>query len=1098
MADKKVLHTLIDEMADEQAQHVAISSPEGDISYNTLKERSDHIAGYLLQLQFNRQDVIGIYMGKSIGYIVSLLGVNKAGGIFMPLDPGYPVLRMEKLLRKAGVAWFLTNHKQEEELLGMLLSTGLANTRVHVIILNEEQRPVKLVVAENSKIIISEPVNNLSASSLDIPLSGEDSNYLLYTSGSTGEPKLIEGCHKSLSHFIHWEVAEFKLDRSVNVSHLAATTFDVSLRDIFVPLLAGGKLSIPPEGLLGSPRELWNWIAEEKISLIHTVPSIFRSFIQELKQGTVNAGQISHLKYILIAGEALYVKDVLEWRVWMGDSVSLVNLYGPSETTLAKIFNRIEEVPDEPHEIIPLGTPLPGTKVLILSENLLCSAGAVGEICIKTPFRSKGYYHDPQLTSAAFVQNPLHANFEDIIYRTGDLGRYQKDGTIQFVGRNDRQVKIRGNRVEMNEVETAIKKMPAIEQVLVKPVQQKNMEFILIAYYKENTIVSANEIISFLRQQLPSSFIPSYFVKLDNFPLNLNGKIDVKALPLPEELLYQDEDFAAPETFTEKQVADIWSAVLGHNKLSATLSFFVQGGHSLSATRIISQIYREMGKEISIREFFDHPTIKEQARLLEIKHRQAYQIIKKVAPAAYYPLSYIQRNIWIYHQKEGAQSLYNMPVSCIISGDIDFEALNNAFKSVIRRHEALRTGFIMADGVPMQKVHEEVDFSLELRLDNTSGYSAEDIDRYQQRELIRPFDIEKPPLIRGQVIDLGEKRYLLLLTIHHLVCDGWSIGLLIDEVLTFYTAYRQGQEADLLPLPLQYKDYADWFNRMADDKMNIHRKYWQEQLADIIPLALPLDRGFDQRRTYEGKVIPVTFSAELSDSLRAMADKTGTSLFIIVLSAINMLLYKYSGQSSLYIGAPIAGRVDQHLEPLIGVFLNYLVLKTDINREATYLQFIEQVRTNTLAAFDHQVYPYGLLVEEFYPDGNVNNRNPFYDVLIVMNNRELNGTAQRQSDLQEILGAEKISLDSSTSKVAITFFVTDAEQIHINVEYSTELFEYHTMETMIATMQKVFALIPQHGETTLKDLNTFISDEGEQRSAIELSAANLNFITEEF
>jgi amino acid adenylation domain-containing protein len=1099
MADKKVLHSLIDEMADAQAHKIAISSPTEDISYATLKERSDSIASYLLQLRFSRSEVAGIYLGKSIGYIVSLLGVNKAGGIFMPLDPAYPVLRMEKLLKKAGVRWFVTNNTQEESLLSMLLSTGLATNKVHVIVINEEQRPVKQVIVENSRIIVSEPVNNILVSSSDIQPSGGDSNYLLYTSGSTGEPKLIEGCHKSLSHFIHWEVEEFKLDKSVNVSHLAATTFDVSLRDIFVPLLAGGKLSIPPEDLLASARALWNWIVAEKVSLIHTVPSIFRSFIQELKQGTVDPSQISHLKYILIAGEALYVKDVQEWRTWIGDSVLLVNLYGPSETTLAKIFNRIQDVQDEPHEIIPLGTPLPGTKVLILSENLLCGTGAVGEICIKTPFRSKGYYNDPELTKATFVQNPIHANFEDIIYRTGDLGRYQKDGTIQFVGRNDRQVKIRGNRVEMNEVEAVIKKMPGIEQVLVKPVQQKNMEFILIGYYKENTPVSANEIIFFLQQQLPPAFIPSYFVKLDIFPLNLNGKIDSKALPLPEELLYQDEDFVAPETFIERQVASIWAGILGHNKLSTTRSFFVQGGHSLSATRIISQIYREIGKEMSIREFFNHPTIKEQARLLEIKHRQEYHIITKVTPAEFYPLSYIQRNIWIYHQKEGAQSLYNMPVSCVISGNIDFQALNNAFKSVIHRHESLRTGFSMVDGVPMQKIHEQVDFSLILKLENTNLAGTADIDRCQQQELDLPFDLEKPPLIRGQVIKLEEKRYLLLLTVHHIVCDGWSIGLLIDEVLTFYTAYWQNVTADILPLPLQYKDYAHWFNRMADDKMNIHRKYWQQQLnGDITPLALPLDRGFEQRRTYEGKVIPVTLSAELSDNLRTMADKTGTSLFIIVLSAINMLLYKYSGQSSLYVGAPIAGRVDQNLEGLIGVFLNYLVLKTDIDRDVTYLQFIEQVRTNALSAFDHQVYPYGLLVEEFYPDGSTNNRNPFYDVLIVMNNSELNGTAQRQTDLEEILGAEKISLDSNTSKVAITFFVTDAEKIHINVEYSTELFEYHTMEMMLTKLQQLFTLIPLHGETTLKDLNTIISDEGEQRSAIELSAANLNFITEEF
>jgi mycobactin peptide synthetase MbtE len=1094
--NKKVLHTVIDAVSVDRGSAISISTGSRTLSYDDLRGYSNSIAHALLSTGVSHGEAVGIYLGSGIPYVCSTLGVNKCGCVFMPLELSYPEKRLVYLLEYAAPRIIITDVAGRAALLSIISGSPYMEQLEYFVLLNNEGFEIEKVRRKDE---VCGTGVLYSAEAVEVEVSGEDGNYLLYTSGSTGMPKVIEGCHKGLSHFIHWEVKEFGLDGSSRVSQLVPLSFDVSLRDIFTPLLCGGTLCIPADGIKTRPVKLLEWIGQTGVTLIHTVPSLFRLLTRELESNPGLLGNLEALRYILLSGEALYNKDVAAWRRVVGSDIELVNLYGPTETTLAKIYNRISEEPGDPAAIVPLGIPLPNTSIIILDKSELCEIGAIGEIYIKTPFRSRGYYKDAALTGAAFVQNPLHSDSEDIVYRTGDLGKYLPDRTIAFVGRQDSQVKIRGNRVELSETERVMYGYPGMDQVVVMAIRKSDESDVLASYYVSSAPVDTEALRAYLREYLPDYMHPSYYLQLDEFPLNLNGKVNKKALPRPEELLYEKIAYTAPGGYLEEQLAGIWSSVLGLSRVGVNNSFFDLGGHSLTATRAVSRIYKELGVEISLKDFFEHATIRSLSEFLSSQSSVTYKSIGLLGKQDDYELSHAQKLLWVLDQSTSGMIAYNMPASCLLNGHIDKAAFHRVFETLINRHETLRTTFRVVAGEPRQQVHETINFLLEE--EDASAGMAEGttrellINHYLEAAFSEPFNLQSGPLLRAKLVKLSADQHLFLFTMHHIISDGWSMGILVKEILELYTAYSQGLPGNLEPLRVQYKDYAAWHNRLLQGgQMQAYRNYWHNKLSGELPvLNLPVDYPRGNSRTYTGDKIRFNLSEAESDQIRQICSEQEVSLFMFFLTVINVLLYNYSGQNDILIGSPISGRNHEEIEGNVGLFLNNLVFRNKVSKNDTFNSMLQNVKQIVLEAYEYQSYPFGMLVEDLATDTGENN-NPFYDVLIVVNNTGLNGNVNDWAKLEQALGVQEIDTKDGISKLDLSFFIIDGPSILMTTEYNTDLFRRSTIESINEDIISLIAEINMHKDAEIGELIWAISNDNDK----VLQTSNMNELHEDF
>ncbi len=506
--NKKIIHSVFEHVADAFADKIAIEEETGrTITYRTLNEKANQIAFSLIESGVRKDDVVAVFIGSCIEYVASMIGIFKAGGIFMPLEPRFPRRRLENILGRTSPKVFITGSE-----------LSLSDFR------HSDSGPYLPVFSFFNS-------NNFPVDNPPLISDPDDGNYIVHTSGSTGEPKAILGRHKTVSHFMHWEIKEFNLNQDTRTSQLSPGTNDVILRDIFAPLISGGTVCIPGPDTITNTKRLVEWLDKSGITLVHTVPSLLRLIMKQME----NSGTaLSSVKQVLLVGEELYYRDAARWMDLTGNRAELVNLYGSSET-LAKSFHRIKERPAEMNGVVPIGKPISNAALLVIKNNTtLCDIGELGEIYIKSPFIGKGYYKNPELTAANFVPNPINGDASDIVYKTGDLGRYLPDRSIEYIGRLDTQVKIGGLRIELKEIELALLANGAIEQAVVLAHKSLENENTLACYYTERSPVSGEDISAFLREYLPDYMIPSFYLKLDEFPLNINGKIDKKSLPRPE------------------------------------------------------------------------------------------------------------------------------------------------------------------------------------------------------------------------------------------------------------------------------------------------------------------------------------------------------------------------------------------------------------------------------------------------------------------------------------------------------------------------------------------------------------------------------------
>ncbi len=1041
--DKKLVQSVFLHVSRAFLHNIAIIEPNRTITYQQLNQSANEVALGLVAQGIKKGDVVGLLIEASIDYVIALLAVLKAGAIFMPLDFETPNKRLAFILNKTAPSLIIINKPEYAAL--------LSDYPVAVTLLTALQQETN-----------SEP---------DVVVDGNDSAYIIFTSGSTGFPKAIEGQHKGLSHFIHWEMKTFALTETTRVSWLAPPTFDVSLRDIFVPLLSGGTLVIPDAELRKKAFYLPNWLSDNKITLMHCVPSLFRMLIKEL-----SSQQLPDLQTILLAGEPLYAKDVTAWRALFGERIELVNVYGPSETTLAKAYHTIKELPAQPQAMIPIGQAISNSALLIIKNGRLCAIGEIGEIYIKTPFRSKGYYRDPKLTAAVFVQNPLHQDSEDSVYKTGDLGRYLPDHGVEFLGRQDNQVKINGVRIELAEVEQAVLTHDAIEQAVVIAHALDKQDKVLVCYFVAHMPLSNDALREHLRQWLPSAMLPTFFVALSEMPLNLHGKVDRKALPKPDELLYA-EHYQAPENDIEIELVKQWQQLLGLNKIGVTHAFIDIGGDSLKAMRMVSGIYKAFNVDISLKDFFEQPTVRQLARLIAAAKTAEKQAIMQVAKAPDYTVSHSQKRLWLMDQMHIDSVAYNLPEALLIEGELNVKALQHGLQALVQRHESLRTCFIERDGEPRQVIE---DLRVELTVIDLSAFpdaKAQALS-YVDNDLRLAFNLQRAPLFRASLLKLAPQRHVLLFNIHHIISDGWSLGVLTREWLAFYRDSLNGQTLSAVPLSLNYKDYAAWQNHYLESPEALkHRYYWLTQLAGELPvLELPTDFPRPAVQTFNGATLHFNLPDFALQQFKTLLNKRQVSLFMGLSAVVKILLYRYTGQQDLIIGTPVAGRGHSELENQLGFYVNTLALRDRINPEQSFAELLEQVNATALAAFDHQLYPFDMLVDDLTLQRDMS-RSPVFDVMLALQNNEVGALAVDGLNIEPFVPEN----DWAISRYDLLFhFNESADGLMLDLNFNPDLFAKSRMQRLGEHVLQLFDSIVQQPDCALAKLPMLTASERQQ------------------
>jgi amino acid adenylation domain-containing protein len=586
-----VLHQVFAQVAAARPEQAAVRTAHGEVSYRDLNDAADRAAAAMRHAGLEPGGVAALFLAPGSAYVTAMLAVMKAGGVFVALDPAAPVLRQRKLL---------------------------ATVMPSLVVVDAEHLPSWDLVESALPRLSIDQVDTAGGPDPKAEAIGttvaDDPCYIVFTSGSTGEPKAILGTHAGLSHFIHWEVQEFGLWPGTRVSQLAPPTFDVSLRDLFAPLIAGGTVCIPSSETRAGIDRLLDWLDSEGITLMHCVPTLFRALLQELARRPDPQALLTRLRHVLLAGEPLYGADVQRWRALMGTRTELVNVYGPSETTLAKAFHRIPETALDAARMVPVGQPLPDTALLIIKDDELCDPGEIGEVYISTPFMSRGYVGDPAMTAERFVANPIDGGAQ--VYRTGDFGRYRPDYAVELLGRQDTQVKVRGVRIELSEVENVLLQHAAIEQAVVAAHPTTGHDLVLCGYYTAAAAVPDDDLRAHLAQWLPASMHPSFLMHMAALPLNLHGKVMRRALPRPADLLYEQRPFEDAATEVERDVASVFDEILQIGKVSAGHSFVEMGGDSLGAIRLLPRLNERFGVEVTFPELFPRGTVRQLAALI--------------------------------------------------------------------------------------------------------------------------------------------------------------------------------------------------------------------------------------------------------------------------------------------------------------------------------------------------------------------------------------------------------------------------------------------------------------------------------------------------
>ncbi|MFT5823206.1 MAG: amino acid adenylation domain-containing protein [Crocinitomix sp.] len=1025
---------------------VALVFEDKTLTYKELDEQSNQLAHYLKEnYKIQPDDLVAIRQERSEWMLISILGVLKSGGAYVPIDPEYPSERIAYIESDAKCKVCLDQNE-----------------------LNKFKSAQNTFPKEQATIVTNE--NNLA--------------YVIYTSGSTGKPKGVMVEHKAIVNTIHAQIEAFGINDATNGLEFASFSFDASISESFIILMAGGRLSIIGEQARKDPKGLIRFINEQEIDIATLPPSYLAQ---------IDFNQIKGLKKLITAGEAANYEKAAEYS----NFGTYYNAYGPTETSICGTIYKWDKSAEKGRTNVPIGTPISNVQTYILNQaEQLQPTGAIGEICIAGSGLARGYLNLAELTKEKFVANPF--NEGERLYKTGDLGRYLPDGNIEYIGRKDDQVKLRGYRIELGEIEQVLTSYSAIESTVVLTIDN-NTEKELVAYFtvkdglsESDDSLNLTDLRKYLKQILPAYMIPAYFVPLEELPLTVNGKIDKKALPNPEGVgIVSGVEYIAPRNQIEEKLIEIWQEILQRENIGIKDDFFESGGHSLKAIRLSNEYQKEFEIKLSINDLFLHTTPASHAELIQTLDKTEFIQIPVVEENAIqgYAISDAQRRLWVLSQFDQGSVAYNMHLSVTLNGAYNIENFKKAIDATIQRHDILRTVFVedktvQSNGEKSESWGEirqrvldmdELNFEISLKDFRDEPNGQELANAYINEDAYKPFDLENGPLLRAAFIRLEDKSYVFYYNMHHIISDGWSLEVLAKDVFAYYEGYEFKTEPQLNALRIQYKDYSAWqLAQLKEEIFKQHKSFWLEQLSGELPLLnLPTSKQRPRLKTNNGHSLGTFIDADLTLKLKSHSQENGGSLFMGLLATWNVLFYRYTSQNDIVIGTPIAGREHADLRDQIGFYINTLALRNKLDPQASFNTLYQSVKENTLTSYSHQAYPFDRLVDDLNLQRDTS-RSAVFDVMLSLQNIEENRSefdpsenGLTQDEINQI-----VDHGASVSKFDISIYMEEmGDYLSLKVVYNPDVYEREMAEGLIKHFKYLLSQILVNPEEKLAEID---------------------------
>lgn len=1064
-------HKCVPELFAEQTARtpdaLAVADKKQRLTYRELDERADQLAQRLQTLGVGPEICVAVCLERSAEMVVALLAVLKAGGAYVPLDPAHPKERLAFVLDDSQAQVLVTQESLQADF-------KFDSPNLRVLYLDAFGHAPRF----------THQAANPQSSNLA---------YVIYTSGSTGTPKGVEIEHASLVNLIQWHQRTYSVTPADRATQLANPAFDASVWELWPYLTAGASIHIPDDETVRLPAKLITWLVANQITLTFIPTPLAEAMLVEPWP------EQCALRALLTGG------DQLRRPPTENLPCPLFNHYGPTENTVVTTWTAIP--PTAQVVAAPaIGRPISNNRVHVLDRRLQhVPIGVPGELHISGDGLARGYRNRPELTSERFIANPFAADANSRLYKTGDLVRWLPDGNLEFIGRMDHQVKIRGNRVELGEIESVLSRHPSVREAVVAA-RAGAREARLVAWVvpRSSEKLQTKLLREFLKQHLPDYMLPADFVCLEALPLTANGKIDRQALPDPTP--QPEKEFTAPRTSVEVRLAGIWGEVLGLKRVSVHANFFELGGHSLLAARVVSRARDEFDREFPLHDLFDSPTIAGWAEKIEANGSSGHPTLNGAAESTRAhiirserngtgPLSFAQERLWFLEQLEPGIAFNNIPLAFRIAGKLNAAALEQALQQIIRRHEPVRTTFTAANGQPVALTVPSPTFSVQTR--DLSAMPEAGLEAEAQRliadEAQRPFDLTRDLLLRATLLRLSATEHLLVLVTHHIACDGWSVDVIHRELAALYEAFALGRPSPLAALPIAYGDFAAWQrDTLRGGDFERQLAYWRQQLNGASPaLELRTDRPRPPVQTYRGAIIHFALPATLSAALAQLSRQANVTPFMLLLAAFQTLLHRYSGQVDILVGSPIAGRARVETEDLIGFFLNTLVLRGDLSGDPTFHELLQRTRQTALDAYAHQDVPFEKIAETFQSNRDLS-RSPLFQVMFVLQNEPL-----RPLELAG-LKVSALPAHSGTAKFDLTLSLEESPGgLRGFIEYNADLFDAAPIRRMIGHFQTLLEGAVAHPDQRLSRL-PLLTDAEQHQLLIEWNDTGAEFPKEKF